>query len=729
MQGQPALRLDLALLVDRRYWQLGNRDLSMREALGLIISHVKTVAEEALGTPVSGAVLTFPDWLDADNLAALKYGCRNLGGIPVMDSLSAASAALCASVPGDRSTANYSMVFDLGGQSFSVSLLKMEDDGLQVLHTEGNRRLGGADIDRLLAEHLLRELLAQGYDLAGNGNQSRIQILMQYAEAAKCRLSTEDEVRISAANIFSDNASIPVDLDFQVSRSLLEKMIDPLLSETIELSKRCLKKAGLKTAHIGEVTVTGGSAEIPLLKEKIESTFSCPTAAKPFNGAHVGAVGAALRAKVMWPSRTGPLPNPGLSQQSVKEEWWPLRGEMLEMQSDLQDLVHQAHKLRPCPSLKSYDSALAALNSAANRAFSERDLPGWHRAAANTLEVRGNLLTQLGYLNSRQVPAVPPATPEDALRSDREKARDRAKQIWGAMAAQLLEPIGALPAESHQSNSESATLNDAVDFSITTVAGMLPGQSYNLDVWAHLEKDEDRILGIARKEAPQGHDINKKSKRQVQIARGTALTVRVKIDGWSVCPNEDTIDWCGNAANAQFSIKVPADAPEGTREGLASVNVGGLRVLELSFTLQVGRREDTGIEAVSHRKKRYKSAFASYASADTNDVLGRIQGIKKVAPEMDIFFAEASLRSGDNWRECLEREILSRDVLYLFWSEAASKSIEVRREWEFALEKRTIDFIDPVPLVSPNVIKPPEELGGTKHFNDWVLAFMRPESE
>src|SRR6202030_1216765 len=104
-------------------------------------------------------------------------------------------------------------------------------------------------------------------------------------------------------------------------------------------------------------------------------------------------------------------------------------------------------------------------------------------------------------------------------------------------------------------------------------------------------------------------------------------------------------------------------------------------------------------------------------------VLARIQGMQKVAPELDVFLDVLHLRSGQDWASRLQTEIPARDVFYLFWSSDASRSAWVEREWRCALETRGLDFIDPVPLASPREVPPPAELA-SKHFNDWVLAFM-----
>lgn len=125
-------------------------------------------------------------------------------------------------------------------------------------------------------------------------------------------------------------------------------------------------------------------------------------------------------------------------------------------------------------------------------------------------------------------------------------------------------------------------------------------------------------------------------------------------------------------------------------------------------------------------KRLYKKVFVSYASADVNEVLGRLQGIQKIAPEMEFFLDKKSLRSGKYWEDELQKAIESADAFYLFWSDNAKKSKWVEREWRFALKLKGLDFIEPFPLVTPDECPPPPELS-KKHFNDWHLYFKKNE--
>jgi hypothetical protein len=118
-----------------------------------------------------------------------------------------------------------------------------------------------------------------------------------------------------------------------------------------------------------------------------------------------------------------------------------------------------------------------------------------------------------------------------------------------------------------------------------------------------------------------------------------------------------------------------------------------------------------------------KTAFASYATGERREVLARLQGIKKILPNVEVFLDVFSLRSGDNWREKLEEHVPTKDVFYLFWSQNAAKSEWVEKEWRLALNKRGLDYIDPVPLESTHLAPPPAELAEL-HFNDAYALYI-----
>jgi hypothetical protein len=161
----------------------------------------------------------------------------------------------------------------------------------------------------------------------------------------------------------------------------------------------------------------------------------------------------------------------------------------------------------------------------------------------------------------------------------------------------------------------------------------------------------------------------------------------------------------------------------GWRIGLALIYANELQIARINFVIHVGKLS-LNAAPLTTQEQRHRKAFASYSSADRDDVLARIQGMLKAAPELEVFLDVHSLRSGQYWEQELFKVIPVNDIFYLFWSESAKKSEWVEKEWRCALKTKGLDFIDPVPLVSPHEVPPPSELAD-KHFNDWVLAFMR----
>ena len=268
---------------------------------------------------------------------------------------------------------------------------------------------------------------------------------------------------------------------------------------------------------------------------------------------------------------------------------------------------------------------------------------------------------------------------------------------------------------------------DCVHFSVTSPSLMARGQEHTIDVWAYFANQRERVIAMAREESAHGK-IRVKSKGPAQVVRGTVLMVRLQISGLKVEPREDTILWIGEIGNASFSVSVPPDAPLGQRSGVATIHIGAFRVARVVFEVVIERTVSGGARRAKTQHgvvERHRKAFASYADADRDDVLGRIHGLQKGAPNLDIFFAPADIASGENWKHRLEQEIKTRDVMYLFWSRAASQSKYVEWEWRLGLQEHGVDFIDPVPLVLPDEVPPPPELAEHLHFNDWVLAYMR----
>jgi hypothetical protein len=270
---------------------------------------------------------------------------------------------------------------------------------------------------------------------------------------------------------------------------------------------------------------------------------------------------------------------------------------------------------------------------------------------------------------------------------------------------------------------------DKVHFSVASPPAVEPGQKFIVDVWAHLGQQRAEVLRQVERARPQTDAPSIiRPKGPFKIERGTTLFVRLRFDDFDVEPPEDVILWDGEIGNASFEVTVPTAIPEGMKTGFVTVHwEGRLQIARVPLQLLVAAKI-VPTAPTTQPLQHIRKAFASYASPDRNEVLGRIQGMQKIAPDLKVFLDVVDLRSGEDWETKLWQVIPENDVFYLFWSAAAKASPWVEKEWRCALDRRGLGFIDPVPLVSPDEVQPPEELA-KKHFNDWGLAYRRVKSK
>jgi hypothetical protein len=154
--------------------------------------------------------------------------------------------------------------------------------------------------------------------------------------------------------------------------------------------------------------------------------------------------------------------------------------------------------------------------------------------------------------------------------------------------------------------------------------------------------------------------------------------------------------------------------------GSALIRYQSMTIAKIAFVISVAYYDHSEYLDRTDKLTYVRTAFASYASKDREEVLHRIQGMKSVVPHIEIFLDQLSLHSGQNWRAKLEEHVPTKDIFYLFWSAAAARSEWVKREWRLALERRGLEYINPVPLEEPDRTPPPKELAAL-HFSDPVL--------
>jgi molecular chaperone DnaK len=247
-----------------------------------ILRRLRAIAERALEQTVTRAVITVPAYFnDAQRNATKQAGEK--AGLTVERILSEPTAAALAYGLDRLGERKKVAVYDLGGGTFDISILEMRDGVFQVLATAGDTQLGGDDIDRVLAQDLAAQAGLNAADVR----------LIEAAEAAKRRLSTEDSTRVELPFLSSGDS-----LSAEVTRAQLEKLARPLIERTRPHCLRALADAEVKREDLDEVILVGGSTRMPLVRRYVEEVFGRePNVAQ--NPDEAVAMGAVIQAGIL----------------------------------------------------------------------------------------------------------------------------------------------------------------------------------------------------------------------------------------------------------------------------------------------------------------------------------------------------------------------------------------------------------------------------------------------
>jgi molecular chaperone DnaK len=259
-----------------------------------ILQKMKETAEAYLGESVSQAVITVPAYFnDAQRQATKDAG--KIAGLEVLRIINEPTAAALA-YGLDKEGGKTIAVYDLGGGTFDISVLEIDDGLFEVKSTNGDTFLGGEDFDLRLVDYLADEFRKEnGIDL--KKDKLALQRLKEAAEKAKIELSSASQTEINLPYITAD-ASGPKHLTLKLSRSKLESIVEDLIKRTLEPCKKALKDAGVSAADIDEVVLVGGMTRMPKVIETVKAFFG-KEPHKGVNPDEVVALGAAIQAGVL----------------------------------------------------------------------------------------------------------------------------------------------------------------------------------------------------------------------------------------------------------------------------------------------------------------------------------------------------------------------------------------------------------------------------------------------
>jgi len=265
------------------------------ELSAMVLRELKLRAEGAFGEPVTRAVITVPAYFNDAQRQATKDAGR-IAGLEVLRIVNEPTAAALAYGLDKRHEGTIA-VYDFGGGTFDVSILKVNDGLFEVLSTAGDTHLGGDDIDHVLMDRVLdRVREARGIDLAED--REAVQTIRKAVIAAKCALSFDEVTQITIAL----EGRLDVPLTLPLDRATFDGLAAPIIDRTIGPCQQAIADARLSPAQIDEVILVGGSTRIPLVRRRVEEVFGKPAHCE-LDPDEVVALGAAVQADILTTGR------------------------------------------------------------------------------------------------------------------------------------------------------------------------------------------------------------------------------------------------------------------------------------------------------------------------------------------------------------------------------------------------------------------------------------------
>lgn len=274
--------------------QLGDQQYTPPEISAYVLRQLKKNAERYFGAPVTKAVVTVPAYFNDAQRQATKDAGR-MAGLEVLRLVNEPTAAALA-YGLDRQKAGTVAVYDLGGGTFDISILKLHEGIFEVIATNGDTHLGGDDIDNLLIAIALDDIHGE-MNLDLRGHAETVQAIRKAVIEAKITLSSADTARISV--------ELPGGKPYnrEITREQFEQVIQPVLERTVGPCRQALKDAGITPEEIDEVVMVGGSTRIPRVRALTDEIFRLSLRGKrphiELNPDEVVALGAAVQANIL----------------------------------------------------------------------------------------------------------------------------------------------------------------------------------------------------------------------------------------------------------------------------------------------------------------------------------------------------------------------------------------------------------------------------------------------
>ena len=271
----------------------GKKVLSPEEISAMILVKMKEVAENYLGKTVKHAVITVPAYFnDAQRQATKDAGL--IAGLDVLRIINEPTAAAIAYGLDKKSGEKNVIVFDLGGGTFDVSLLTIDNGVFEVVATAGDTHLGGEDFDQRLTEHFVKVFQKKNKGIDIKKDKRALNKLKQEVEKAKRDLSSVPQVKITIEGLIDG-----IDFSETITRARFEELCNDLFKKTLTPVQTVLDDAGMKKSEIDEVVLVGGSTRIPKVQQLIKDFFNGKEPNRGINPDEAVAYGAAVQGGIL----------------------------------------------------------------------------------------------------------------------------------------------------------------------------------------------------------------------------------------------------------------------------------------------------------------------------------------------------------------------------------------------------------------------------------------------
>jgi len=271
----------------------GEKSLSPEEVSAMILVKMKEVAEAYLGRSVQHAVVTVPAYFnDAQRTATKDAGV--IAGLNVLRIINEPTAAAIAYGMDKKSGEKNIIVFDLGGGTFDVSLLTIDNGVFEVVATAGDTHLGGEDFDQRLTEHFSKIFKKKNTGVDLRKDPRAFQKLKHEVEKAKRDLSSVHQVKVTIDGIMEG-----IDFSETITRARFEELCGDLFKKTLKPVSQVLEDAGMKKTEIDEIVLVGGSTRIPKVQQLIKDFFNGKEPNRGINPDEAVAYGAAVQGGIL----------------------------------------------------------------------------------------------------------------------------------------------------------------------------------------------------------------------------------------------------------------------------------------------------------------------------------------------------------------------------------------------------------------------------------------------